>query len=174
MAGRLKQTIERIISARLDQVGNPTDPEKAQFIVRVTLIRISMKVGRDVSTFTADTPDDSVVEQKIINAVKELGIIQTENDLEKYDVSVPLSDSLPPNPVRFKYKLKQRSMITINIFNTSSEFVYNLLNEMKDPGEYRVLWDTKNVEGEQMPKGEYDLQIMINYKAMKKIRFQLK
>ncbi len=174
MAGRLKQLVDKIIALRLDLAGNPEDENTRQFYVKTTLVRISMKIGRDISAFTNDTPDNPVLEEKIFKAIKELGIVENQEVLEKYGITESTEPVTPPKPIRFKYKVKEKAMITVNVFDTSNKFIRNLLNEMKDAGEYSIVWDTKDQEEQQVVRGEYNIQVINNFATYKKIRFQLK
>ena len=83
MAGRLKQLVDKIIALRLDLAGNPEDENTRQFYVKTTLVRISMKIGRDISAFTNDTPDNPVLEEKIFKAIHQESIAHQEKIIKE-------------------------------------------------------------------------------------------
>lgn len=63
MTGKLKKIVDFVKT-------------KSTFI-NLTLARISLKVGMDINEFTANTPDDSALEAKLIQAVKDVLKVET-------------------------------------------------------------------------------------------------
>jgi flagellar hook assembly protein FlgD len=64
-----------------------------------------------------------------------------------------------PNPLSNKtmiiFKLKEKSKISIDIFNISGQLVKQLINDTYESGVYRVSWDRKDIRGRSVPEGIY-------------------
>ena len=64
-----------------------------------------------------------------------------------------------PNPfnieTRIAFSLPQKSRVTLEIYNLRGELVRTLLNEEREPGQYRVTWDGRNRRGQVVASGIY-------------------
>jgi hypothetical protein len=78
-----------------------------------------------------------------------------------------------PNPFNpstiISYQLPQTEMVTLEIYNALGEKVRTLINNIKEPGNYEVVWNGKNNSGTTLPSGMYLYRITAgNYvKVMK-------
>jgi hypothetical protein len=50
---------------------------------------------------------------------------------------------------------RQKSVVSINIYDVTGSFVKTLVNEAQEPGYYKVLWDGKDDLGKAVPSGIY-------------------
>ncbi|MCI0493363.1 T9SS type A sorting domain-containing protein [candidate division KSB1 bacterium] len=83
-----------------------------------------------------------------------------------------------PNPFNsvtsIKYKIPQRSFITLKIFNNLGQEIKTLVEQTKPSGIYSVAWDGRNNEGLSVSSGIYFYQFAVNgfiiYKQMMLIR----
>jgi hypothetical protein len=64
MAGKIKQLLDKLIEVR--SKGNPT-------LVNTTKTKLALK-GIEYDNFNANSPDDTVLIKKVIDAAKEMGI----------------------------------------------------------------------------------------------------
>ncbi|RKX70714.1 hypothetical protein DRP43_03120 [candidate division TA06 bacterium] len=64
-----------------------------------------------------------------------------------------------PNPLssktRIVFKLKEKSKVSIDIFNISGQLVKQLINDTYESGVYKVSWDRKDIRGRSVPEGIY-------------------
>ena len=64
-----------------------------------------------------------------------------------------------PNPFNqctmISYQLSVISRVRLEIFNTIGQLVRVIMDEEKQAGEYRVLWDGKDMKGKDVPSGVY-------------------
>jgi hypothetical protein len=104
--------------------------------------------------------------------------------VEEEPASVPLQFSLYqnyPNPfnptttIRFTVHGSQFTVhgpihTTLRIYNVRGQLVKTLLDEEKQPGDYSVIWDGKNDNGEEVASGVYFYQLVIeNNRITKKM-----
>jgi hypothetical protein len=75
---------------------------------------------------------------------------------------MPLVNSLsqnfpnPFNPVTtIQYSVKDRGVASLRVYNAAGQLVRTLVNEVKDPGVYKVDWDGRNNRGLQVTSGVY-------------------
>ena len=71
-----------------------------------------------------------------------------------------------PNPFNsvtsIKYKIPQRSFITIKIFNNLGQEIKTLVEQTKPPGIYSVAWDGRDNEENSVSSGIYFYQLAVN------------
>jgi hypothetical protein len=64
-----------------------------------------------------------------------------------------------PNPfnpeTEIKFQLAQDSYVTLSIFNVSGERIRTLVNEQKEAGYHRAIWDGRDESGRQVASGIY-------------------
>ena len=64
-----------------------------------------------------------------------------------------------PNPFNqctmISYQLSMISKVKLEIYNTLGQLVRVLVDEEKQAGEYRVMWDGKDMRGKDIPSGVY-------------------
>jgi hypothetical protein len=67
--------------------------------------------------------------------------------------------SIYPNPfnpaTRIVFDVSKPSRVNLSIYDVSGRKVCELVNEMKDPGVYGVVWNGKTVEGRTAASGIY-------------------
>jgi hypothetical protein len=62
----------------------------------------------------------------------------------------------PFNPVTtIRYSMKGRGIASLKIYNVAGQLVRTLVNEIKDPGVYKVDWDGRNNRGSTVASGVY-------------------
>ncbi len=85
-----------------------------------------------------------------------------------------------PNPFKDKLNIRyqipkgvnsrQKSVVSMNIYDVTGRLVKTLVNEPQEPGYYKVLWDGKDNLDNAVPSGIYFYRIEAgNFTAMKKI-----
>lgn len=82
--------------------------------------------------------------------------------VEEQESQIPASFELKqnyPNPFNpstiIKYQINQTGIVNLTIYNLLGEKVKSLVNELKTPGNYSVVWDGKNDIGNRVPSGVY-------------------
>jgi hypothetical protein len=64
-----------------------------------------------------------------------------------------------PNPLSNRtmivFKLKEKSKVSIDIFNISGQLVKQLINDTYESGVYKINWDRKDIRGRSVPGGIY-------------------
>jgi hypothetical protein len=90
--------------------------------------------------------------------------VETENEF-----NIPLNVNLSqnyPNPFNpytvITYTIMKRSHVTLSIYNVLGQKVRSLINEYKNPGDYNVIWDGANDNGNKIASGIYFYQIHID------------
>jgi hypothetical protein len=78
-----------------------------------------------------------------------------------------------PNPFNFsttiRYELPVRSHVILKIYDLSGAEILTLINEMKEMGRHKVIWDGRNILEEQVSSGVYYIEINTDsYKCVKK------
>jgi len=61
------------------------------------------------------------------------------------------------NVIRFELPL--RCIVSLNVFDVTGRLVRTLINEEKAAGQYEILWDDKNGDGDLVPSGIYFYRI---------------
>lgn len=81
-----------------------------------------------------------------------------------------------PNPFNpytmIRYSIKERSYVTLRIYNVAGQLVRTLVDEVKEPvgGAYNVIWDGKSDAGHRVPSGVYIYQLVTpDFKKSKKL-----
>lgn len=100
-----------------------------------------------------------------------------------YGVGVQTSNLTPtkyilfaghPNPfssrTQIRYGLPRSAKVSLKIYNAAGQEVYTLVDEIKKPGYYTIVWDGKDRRGKSAPSGIYFYQLETDdYKATKKL-----
>ena len=64
-----------------------------------------------------------------------------------------------PNPcvtsTEIRFGVAMQSRVAVKVFDVSGRLVRSLVNEVKEPGEYRVAWDGKDSHGQEVAGGVY-------------------
>ena len=81
-----------------------------------------------------------------------------------------------PNPFNsstiIKYELPEPGKVEIKIYNALGNEIAILVNENKDAGEFKCVWDGKNASGEQVSSGIYFYEIIASgFRDIKKCIF---
>lgn len=70
-----------------------------------------------------------------------------------------------PNPFNpsttIEYRIPTRSRLVLKIYNILGIHVTTLVDEVKDAGEYRTIWNATNSRGERMSAGVYQYELRI-------------
>jgi len=70
-----------------------------------------------------------------------------------------LSLDIYPNPftheTNLEISLKEAALLDISIYNVMGNIIKGLLFENKPPGEYRIVWNGKDLNGKEVPPGFY-------------------
>jgi photosystem II stability/assembly factor-like uncharacterized protein len=68
-----------------------------------------------------------------------------------------------PNPsstdVTIEYSLKQRTNVTVKIYNVNGQEIADLLNAQQPAGTYKVRWDRRNAAGQKVSPGVYYIRL---------------
>jgi hypothetical protein len=78
----------------------------------------------------------------------------------------------PFNPVTtIRYGVKERSFVSLKIYNVRGQLVKTLVNEVKNPAvEYKANWDGTNNAGQSVASGVYFYKLVAkNYTHAKKM-----
>jgi hypothetical protein len=71
-----------------------------------------------------------------------------------------------PNPFRqnttIAFILDKEGIVELNIFDNNGNLIKNLLNEMRQPGEYSLEWDGCDFKGSNVASGLYFYQLKID------------
>ena len=91
---------------------------------------------------------------------------QTDVDESQKILALPTSHRLEqnvPNPFNnntvVTYQLVHTDQVELTVFNVRGEFVRTLVQTRQTPGEYRVMWDGRDVDGSVVPSGIYFYQL---------------
>jgi len=64
-----------------------------------------------------------------------------------------------PNPFNqstgIRFQLKEFGTVKLGIYNTLGQLITTLMDEEKQPGEYNIIWNGKNIRGRDVPSGIY-------------------
>ncbi|MCG3158769.1 MAG: hypothetical protein DKINENOH_05413 [bacterium] len=81
---------------------------------------------------------------------------------EQNQESLPLGfalDAAYPNPVtagtNIEISLSQRGIVEIKVYNVLGKEVMTLLNEERQPGQHKIVWNTADAHGQPLPAGVY-------------------
>lgn len=61
---------------------------------------------------------------------------------------------------RIRYRLTQRSKVTVRIYSLSSEYVATVVDDTQLAGEYVYDWDLKTSDGLRAPSGDYIAEVL--------------
>ncbi|WP_457565449.1 glycoside hydrolase family 9 protein [Caldithrix abyssi] len=91
------------------------------------------------------------------------------------DLSLFLAQNFPNpfnNQTTIVFKLKERSPVTLEVFDMRGEKVRTLLSDVRGPGYYRIIWDGKNGAGQVVSTGLYLYRLKTDRRVIvKKIVF---
>jgi hypothetical protein len=70
-----------------------------------------------------------------------------------------------PNPfnseTRIDYKVQEKGRVSINVYNINGQLVKQLVDKEMLPGNYSVIWDASNQNGEKTESGFYFYKIIL-------------
>lgn len=110
-------------------------------------------------------------------AIASVGILTSvNNDGENAINDFELKQNYPNpfNPTTtIEYSVPQQSRVSITIYNIAGQEIRNLINEFKEPGNYKVEWDGKDDNGRVVSSGVYFYQMIAkDFREGKKTIFQ--
>ncbi len=83
-----------------------------------------------------------------------------------------------PNPFNptttIEYQIQKNDFVTLKVFNSLGQLVKTLVNESKQSGEYSVIFDGKNENGQTVSSGAYYYQLQVGDFISNKKMIQLK
>jgi hypothetical protein len=86
--------------------------------------------------------------------------------LSNTDLIIPSQNSLSqnfPNPFNpetmIEFEIKNRDQVNISIFDLKGNLVSNLIDNIYTPGNYSIIWNGKNINGNALPSGLYFYQL---------------
>jgi hypothetical protein len=170
------------------------DPHLSHYVIYRDTEPGTMKmldqIPKTDSTYTDDTVEPGVTYYYKLTAVDTLGYeTEPSNEVTATVGSVNFvneTDKLPnnfeirqnyPNPFNPKttieYSIPNRSFVKITIYNVLGQDVRKLVNEFKDAGVYKVVWDGKDNNGNQVPSAVYFHQMIAeDFKQVRKLILQ--
>ena len=138
---------------------------------RVVTMESDGILGRLVIEGTVDPRSLRVVEADILDEHYDIYKLVEDGDVPAPDLSEeqldPASPEIretklfqshpnPANPTStISFQLKDRSYVTLRIFNVNGQVVRTLVNEELSPKEYNIIWDTTDNKGGRVSSGIY-------------------
>lgn len=78
---------------------------------------------------------------------------------EAMGVPVPILNQNTPNPFNpqttIEFTISEAEHVTLNVYDPAGRLVRRLLDERRDPGSYKVVWDGRNDSGGPAASGTY-------------------
>ncbi|MCF7913500.1 MAG: T9SS type A sorting domain-containing protein [Candidatus Cloacimonetes bacterium] len=96
---------------------------------------------------------------------KENRYIRVSLDEEPDNLPIPVELSLTnyPNPFNpstmIEYAIKEACQVELSVYNIKGQLVRTLVNELRDPGYYQIIWDGKDNQGSTCASGIYFSQM---------------
>ena len=104
----------------------------------------------------------TIEQEKAVNDARFLITIKPNVPGELIDSDIPADFTLEqnyPNPfnptTHIKFKVAETTDVTLHIYNVTGQRVATLVNELKAPGTYEILWNAK-----EMASGIYYYRLM--------------
>lgn len=98
-----------------------------------------------------------------------VGDENTENHITKPSLSQNYPNPFNPS-TKIEYSVQQAGKVNIKIYNMLGQEVRTLVDEEKQRGDYSVVWDGKNDNGEEVASGAYFYQLRVgDYVSSKKM-----
>uniref|UniRef100_A0A7V4ABK7 VCBS repeat-containing protein n=1 Tax=candidate division WOR-3 bacterium TaxID=2052148 RepID=A0A7V4ABK7_UNCW3 len=119
-----------------------------------------------VSQSNANPPEyETRIYENIEAYAKEKNVIKLPTDFGLW-----IRNSITKNQAEINYRLPVQTKVKISIFDGRGRFIKTLVNETKNPGYYKTIWDLKNDEDKKVYPGNYFVQLKTNeYIEVKKI-----
>lgn len=138
------------------------------------LFALSYTAGSNVSSFNTEliiTTNDTNTPNLNIPITLTSG---SDNEDPGVTPVVTALDSNYPNPFNpettIRYSLKEKGMVRINIYNLKGQMIRSLVDEAKNSGNHRVIWNGKDERGANVASGIYFYRMETsNYSATKKM-----
>ncbi len=74
-----------------------------------------------------------------------------------------------PNPfnesTNLDYSVTDESKVQVTVYNVLGHRIRSLLNQIQEPGSYRLYWDGTNARGDVVPSGLYFLVVQVEKNA---------
>jgi hypothetical protein len=82
-----------------------------------------------------------------------------------------------PNPFNpttsIEYSLPEQSYVTVKVYNVLGKEIKTLVDGYKDSGNYKVVWDGRDMQGRSVSSGIYFYQMMArDFRDVKRVIFQ--
>ena len=137
-------------------------------------------VGLDYARFVKITDIGDLKKEGAWNADFDLDAVIAVNSKsgQPTDVTPNIVSTLPtdfqlkqnyPNPfnpeTNIRFFIHEKSHVTISIYNYLGQEINQLINEIKEIGEYSVMWDGKHSNGKQVCSGIYFYKMISNNKS---------
>lgn len=102
---------------------------------------------------------------ELISGVYGEGLIATSSDELPLMPRTFLHQNYPNpfNPTTtIEYSVASRGLVVVEIFNINGQRIRSLVNETKDPGRYREMWDGKNEYDQPVATGIYFCRLRVD------------
>ncbi len=93
-------------------------------------------------------------------------IISSPADIEEKDSDISIGHQTSqnyPNPLNsytnISYQLKKPGRVVIRIYDATGQPIRTFINQHNNPGEYSIVWDSKDRKGEKVAAGIYFYQV---------------
>ncbi|HPG40858.1 MAG TPA: PKD domain-containing protein [bacterium] len=97
----------------------------------------------------------AVVEQRLSGAAFDnAGTIQAQKQPERFDLAQNYPNPFNPETT-IKFSIPERAQISIKVYNTSGQLIRTLSDDIKEAGEYRVVWNGRDDPGTPVASGAY-------------------
>ncbi len=73
---------------------------------------------------------------------------------DKYELQQNFPNPFNPT-TRISFNLPKATRVRLDIYNIRGELINRLVDKQQTPGVYEILWDGKNMSGQQMSSGIY-------------------
>ncbi len=157
-----------IVNAELSNSANWIDffDTQTSYNIEVSMPKV---VGFTVSSGNEDTTLETTIavnygENQTLEIPITVHVGQTGNEDSGNNITQTILKNSYPNPfianynrasVKIAYHLAKSTKVNLSIFNIKGQLVKTIVNQKQNPGNYNILWDTKDNGGNPISSGIY-------------------
>ncbi|MFH0991065.1 MAG: T9SS type A sorting domain-containing protein [bacterium] len=148
----------------------PTKPYGVRTIVGLQYIAGVGDVNGDgADDFGMTVPTDALDRGYFVIISGEKGVSEVSHEENAYPRNYSLRQNFP-NPFNpsttIEYSLKSREKVSLVIYDTLGKEIRNLVEQIKDAGKHRVIWDGRDARGSNVPSGVYFYKLIVGSQTM--------